>query len=196
MLCGQISLSYAFYTTQGWDASARAHVRTPFRYLGNDWTHCAEIWYVVRDQLAWQFTQAQGRVHLHVRTCMSLFRISGTAGNCVEICYLGRGAHCVVYKSWMGYQYLHVRNAGVHGSILLKYSVLFGPLTMRLTQLWVKYICMSTSATAHLVVRTCSPPRVHHPKCVLLVLSPVAKFTLTALHERLSTHTLTFYHPH
>ena len=56
------------------------HVRTPFPHLGNDWTDCAEIWYVARDQLARQFTQTKNGVHLHVRTCVSLFHISGTAG--------------------------------------------------------------------------------------------------------------------
>ena len=55
-------------------------MRAPFPYLGNSWADCAEIWCVVRDQLARQFTQTQGRVHLHVRTCVPLFRISGTAG--------------------------------------------------------------------------------------------------------------------
>ena len=33
------------------------HMRTPFPYLGNDWTHCAEIWYVVRGPLVMGFTQ-------------------------------------------------------------------------------------------------------------------------------------------
>ena len=46
-----------------------AHVCTPFPYLGNDWTDCAEIWYVVTDELARQYTQTKDGVHLHVRTC-------------------------------------------------------------------------------------------------------------------------------
>ena len=37
-------------------------------YLGNGWTDCAEIWCVVRDQLAMRFTLPRGGVHLHVRT--------------------------------------------------------------------------------------------------------------------------------
>ena len=37
---------------------------------------CAEIWCVVRDQLATLFTQIKGRVCLHVRTCVPLFLIS------------------------------------------------------------------------------------------------------------------------
>ena len=74
------SVSYAFYNTQGRGASARAHVRTPFLYLENGWTDRAEIWYVVRVQLSWQFTSTRAGVHLHVRTCVPLFRISGTAG--------------------------------------------------------------------------------------------------------------------
>ena len=44
-------------------------MRTPFRYLGNGWTDCAETWYVVQDQLARQFTQTKDGVHLNVRTC-------------------------------------------------------------------------------------------------------------------------------
>ena len=55
------------------------HVRTPFLYLENDWTDCAEIWDVLRDQTR-QFTQITDGVHLHVRTCVPLFRISRTAG--------------------------------------------------------------------------------------------------------------------
>ena len=42
---------------------------------------CAEIWSVVRDPLAMRFTQTKGGVHLHVRTCEFVFRISGTAGH-------------------------------------------------------------------------------------------------------------------
>ena len=30
-------------TSQGWATSARAQVLTPFLYLGNGWTDCAEI---------------------------------------------------------------------------------------------------------------------------------------------------------
>ena len=52
----------------GMDASARAHLRVPLPYLGNGWTDCAEILYVVRDQFARQLTQISGGVHLHVRT--------------------------------------------------------------------------------------------------------------------------------
>ena len=40
-------------------------------YLGNGWTDCTEILYVVRDQLARQLTQTKNGVHLHV----PLFRI-------------------------------------------------------------------------------------------------------------------------
>ena len=58
----------------------RAYVRTPFPYLGNSWTASAEIWYVVRGQLARQFTKNMDGVHPHVCTCVPLFRISGTAG--------------------------------------------------------------------------------------------------------------------
>ena len=60
------------------------HVRSadvpPFPHLGNGWTDCADIWFVVRDPLAWCFTKVNGEVQVHVRTCAPPFRISGTAG--------------------------------------------------------------------------------------------------------------------
>ena len=69
---------------------AHLYVRTCARadvpnvlYLLNGWTDCAEIWCMVRDELAMRFTPLMGRVHLHVRTCAPLFRISGTAGRIV-----------------------------------------------------------------------------------------------------------------
>ena len=44
---------------------ARAH---PFSYPGNGWTDCAEIWFVVRHQLAWRFTKIGGTgARAHVR---------------------------------------------------------------------------------------------------------------------------------
>ena len=52
-----------------------------FRYLGNSWTDCAEIWYLASDPLARLFTKLEGRAQLHVRTCALRFCISGTAGH-------------------------------------------------------------------------------------------------------------------
>ena len=49
-------------------------------YLGNGWRNCAKIWCVIKDQLPKCFTQVKGGVHLHVCTCVPLFRISGTTG--------------------------------------------------------------------------------------------------------------------
>ena len=69
--------------------AARAHVRAPFPFFVNGWTGYAEIWYavrnsqLVRNQLARQLTQTNGGSHLHMRTCVSLFRISGAAGRIV-----------------------------------------------------------------------------------------------------------------
>ena len=43
----------------------------PFLYLGNGWTSCAEIWFVLRDQLANRFMTVEGTVadaRAHVRT--------------------------------------------------------------------------------------------------------------------------------
>ena len=73
---------------------------------------------------------------------------------------------------------LHVRNLGLHRSILVKCGVYFDPLTVSLTQLQLNYICMSTSATAHLFVDICSLPLVHRPKGVLLVVG-IRTFRLT-----------------
>ena len=51
--------------------SASANVRTcrcaPFPYLGNGWTDCAEICYVLRDTLAKRFTKVDGtRAHVQL----------------------------------------------------------------------------------------------------------------------------------
>ena len=50
-----------------------------FQYRGNGLTDCAEIWYVVRDSLASRFTNVNGGVQAHARTCTSLLCILGTA---------------------------------------------------------------------------------------------------------------------
>ena len=51
---------------------ARAYVpRLP--YLVNGRTDCAEIWYVVGDQLASHFTEVDDGVQLHVRTPFPYF---------------------------------------------------------------------------------------------------------------------------
>ena len=42
--------------------------------------------------------------------------------------------------------------------------MLFDPLTMSLTQLRVKYICVSASADAHIFMLIYSLPLVHRPK--------------------------------
>ena len=62
------------------DTSARVHVRTPFPYFGNGWTHCVEIWLVVMYQLAIHFIHATSRVHLGALACVPLSRISGSTG--------------------------------------------------------------------------------------------------------------------
>ena len=64
-------------------ASARAHVRTPFPYLGNRWVHCAEIWWVIRVPVAMCFMQVFGWAPLHVRTCTPYIRNRLT--DCVKI---------------------------------------------------------------------------------------------------------------
>ena len=61
---------------------AREHVQMfpSISFPGKGGTYCAEIWYVVRDQLGRRFILLRGGVHLQVRTCAPLFRILGTAG--------------------------------------------------------------------------------------------------------------------
>ena len=39
-----------------------ALVRTPFPYLGNGWTGCAEILFVIKELLAWRFKKVHGGV--------------------------------------------------------------------------------------------------------------------------------------
>ena len=71
---------------------ARARVHTayvpPFSYLGNGWTDCAEIWYMISDPLARLFTRVRGGAQLHVRTPFSSLGNGGTA--CAEIWYVVR----------------------------------------------------------------------------------------------------------
>ena len=44
-------------------------MRTPSPYIGHGWTDYVEIWYVVKDQLAKQFTQTKDGVYLHLCMC-------------------------------------------------------------------------------------------------------------------------------
>ena len=63
--------------------SARAHVQMfpSVSYLGDGWTDCAGMWCVIRDQLAMmRFALLRGGMHLHVRMCAPLIRVSGTDG--------------------------------------------------------------------------------------------------------------------
>ena len=68
---------------RSWVGYICAHVCTyrcaPFPYLGNGWTDCAEMWFVVRDPLVWRFIKVNGGTGAgaHVRTH---FPYSGTAG--------------------------------------------------------------------------------------------------------------------
>ena len=41
-------------------------VRSPFPYLWNGWTDCAENWCVARDTLVWRFTKVNGGVQVRV----------------------------------------------------------------------------------------------------------------------------------
>ena len=60
-------------------AGARANELT-LSYVGDGWTDCAKIWCVVRSQLSKRFAQVKSWVLLHVRTCVPIFHVSGTAG--------------------------------------------------------------------------------------------------------------------
>ena len=73
-----------------WGIAARAYVHshTPFSYLRNGLTDCAEILIVVRDPLDWNFTEVKG-VQVHVHT---LFSCLGNGwADCVEICCVVSG---------------------------------------------------------------------------------------------------------
>ena len=48
-------------------------------YLRNGWDDYPEIWCAVRDQLSTRFILANGKKHLDVSTCVSVFHISGAA---------------------------------------------------------------------------------------------------------------------
>ena len=108
----------AYHTGHGWGTSARACVRTcgcapPFPYLGNGWTDFAEIWFGVRDPLAWRLTKVNGGVQdPHVRTCAPLFLISGTAGHIALKLVVVRRPLTMRFTQNEGY--LHDRTCNVH----------------------------------------------------------------------------------
>ena len=140
-MCGKRSVSLAFYTSQEWGISARAHVRIPFPYLGNDWTDCAEIWCEVRDLLAKHFAQVKSGVHLHVRTCY-LFsvpreRLDGLRRNLV----CGYGSAIYVFHACYEWGTMHVlmctplfRILGSTGRTMQKFDVLLNQQTTCFTQ--------------------------------------------------------------
>ena len=68
---------HTYPTGHGWCASARAHVQMipSVSYLENGWTDCAEIWCVVRDQLAMRFTKLRGGVYLYLEN-FRIFSVS------------------------------------------------------------------------------------------------------------------------
>ena len=49
--------------------SARAHERTPFSHLGNNWTDCTENWCVVGGPLSYAFTKDGGYLLDRTRNC-------------------------------------------------------------------------------------------------------------------------------
>ena len=61
---------------------AHLHVFAPFPYLGNDRSHCPELWYVGKGahQLCPLHNLRMGYLNLHVRTCALLLHISVRAG--------------------------------------------------------------------------------------------------------------------
>ena len=95
-------------------------MRAHFPYLWNGWADYVEIWCAVGDQLARQLIQTNGGVNLRVCTCVPIFRISGAAERIV-LKFTIRVERFTSFacdtKSWMGCQYLHVPNLGVHMSI-------------------------------------------------------------------------------
>ena len=79
-LCLETKQRYMLHMSRVGYIYTCAHADSPpFLCLGNGWTDCAEFWYVVRDLVARRCTDVTGGVQAHLRTCASLFRISGTA---------------------------------------------------------------------------------------------------------------------
>ena len=79
LVCRHKLSSYVLYACQRYDVFARARVHTPFLYLGNGWDDCVQTLCVAWDQLDMCLTQVRDGVHMHVRTCIPRFYISGTA---------------------------------------------------------------------------------------------------------------------
>ena len=73
-----------FYTSQGWDTSARVHMRIHFRYFWNGWTHCADIWCVVVNQLITYLGnicyECSISVRPHVHNSFPFLDFSGSTG--------------------------------------------------------------------------------------------------------------------
>ena len=98
-------------------------------YLMNGWTDCAEIWCVVRNQLAMHFTLLSGGVHLHVRTPFP-YLWNGWSDS-AEIWYVVRDQSAGQFIQARDGVHLHVRTcaplfriSGTDGRIALKFGVL------------------------------------------------------------------------
>ena len=80
LVCWMTSCLYANCT--GWQKhwSARAHVRAPFSYLGIGWADRVHIWCAEWHHVHMKIEQIGKGIGLHVRACVPLFGILGSAG--------------------------------------------------------------------------------------------------------------------
>ena len=110
-------------------ASAHVQIFPGVSYVGC--ADCAEIWSVVRDQLAMHFTLLRGRVHLHVRTPFPY--LGNGWPDCAEIWYAVRDQLARQFIHTRDGVHLHVRScvplfhiSGTAGRIALKFGMLLG----------------------------------------------------------------------
>ena len=87
-----------------WVTSPRAHVLTPFPYLGNDRTDCAEIRCLVRGPIAKYRSRVKGGTYMHVHMYLRtpFLHLENGWSHCTEIWYLLWILPVMrSYRSWM-----------------------------------------------------------------------------------------------
>ena len=85
-------------------------------YVGNGWTDCAEIWCVVKDQIAMRFTPLRGGMHLHPKRgahmCTPFPYLGNGRTDCAETWYAVRGQLARQFrqtKDWSASALAHVQ---------------------------------------------------------------------------------------
>ena len=84
----------------------------PFPYLGNGWTDGAEIWFMVRNQLAWHLKKVNGSTgaRAHVRIPLPYLKNGWT--NSAETWCVVRGPLAMLFTK--NEEYPHERTVTVH----------------------------------------------------------------------------------